>query len=151
METRPHYETLGDRKEQAEVEAEVGKFWNVSVKRLPFSYRIDCALVRKGESQAIVGWMEVKVRTNSSTAYPTYMIALGKWLAGIDLEEKTNLPFILTVKFTDGILTCRPSQCRHSIVWGGRTLNTRDSADVEPVVHIPMEFFRPLVATGEKA
>jgi hypothetical protein len=118
--------------------------WGCTLKKQPISYRIDFAGVRNNEIRC---WVEVKSRDCESTRYPTLMLSVNKWVSGLNLARITGLPFVLAVGFADCIkyLRCNPNEIPQvAYKWGGRTRKPRDSADIEPVVHIPLKFFKTL-------
>ena len=121
--------------------------WGTEFRKLPTSYRLDFMVTSAGQA---AGWEEVKCRTHKSNQYDTVLLSLSKWHAGIDLHEKSGLPFIFVVSFKDAVFRYLYSveDCIH-IRWGGRTKATRDSADIEPVVHIPIGLFKNLGVINE--
>jgi hypothetical protein len=113
--------------------------------KLQLPYCFDFAAMRGGR---IVSWVEVKCRTQESTTYPTLMVSAHKWVEGISYAKTTGLPFVLVVEFEDCIKYFKhdvgdPTDSIH-LEWGGRTRTPRDRFDAEPVVHIPMELFKPI-------
>lgn len=111
--------------------------WGCELHKLPVSYRVDYCAVR---NRSIKGWVEIKCRQHSLYKYDTLMLSLGKWNFGLDLERTTGKPFFVVARFSCGaIVFARASKIDPVIVWGGRTKQTRDSADLEPVVMIPVK------------
>ena len=101
----------------------------------------DFALTRGG--QTVVAFAEAKRRHCSIGKYDTIMLSLGKWSELVKLNESTRRPVVFVVRFDDalGSVLIRPSQ-HEDLRWGGRTRNTRDAADIEPVIHIPTDSFK---------
>ncbi len=58
------------------------------------------------------------------------------------LAERTDTPFIFAVRFTDRLMYHHITEIgKYALAMGGRTVNTRDPQDVEPVIHIPVNQF----------
>jgi len=147
--SRKLYESKEDlNRESACINHCVSK-WGTDFKKLPISYRLDFMVTSSGQA---AGWVEIKCRTHKSNQYDTVMLSLSKWNAGIDLHEKSGLPFIFVVSFKDAVFRYLYSveDSSINIRWGGRTRATRDIADIEPVVHIPINLFKNLGAINEQ-
>ena len=72
------------------------------------------------------------------------MISLSKVQAADSLLNTTGLKTMLIVRAIDTIYYVCLNECVDNHNWlqfGGRTVNTRDDGDVEPVYHIPIERF----------
>ena len=115
--------------------------WRCSAEKLPMKYELDYLLLREGRG---VAWLEIKSRTNVRSAYPTYMISLGKVMAARRLSEATQFPSFLLVQWAnvcgyvrlDSLLDFRTAV-------GGRT-DRGDEQDIEPVALIPVGEFERL-------
>jgi len=145
MSDRPIYENEASLKGEADTIFEVNKAWKVDLVKMPIKNKIDCLMKRKsdGEPKAFV---ELKRRTCKRHKYPTYMISLDKWVAGLSLEMTTKLPFILVVDWLNeiGYLKCHDVINEITVNMGGRS-DRSDAQDIEPVVHIPIYLFETLV------
>lgn len=137
---RPTYETKTDREKQYEVASELGARWNAEFQDLPHSYRIDYCAVR---NEKIVAMVEVKIRSHFIQKYDTVMVSMSKWKE-LKQYEALGIPGIFAFRFADGIYHHRVKDYDAVPQWGGRTNMTRDSADVEPVVHIPITAWKKL-------
>lgn len=136
------YESESSRQNEQRVAARIASQWNCSTRKLTVPYRIDFALESEGELKA---WLEVKCRSYPSTRYSTLMISVLKWETGTLHAKATGLPFIIAIEFADGIKYYRYKESDEvRFTWGGRTRTTRDESDIEPVVHIPLDLFKPL-------
>lgn len=143
---RPTYETQKDLDGEREIFAAMEAKWAVKVQKLPVSYRVDAALVKDG---AIVGFAEVKDRKCSLSTFPTIFISLGKWQAMNDLYNDTGKFVYWVVRFTDALCAFMVAgEEAEDLRWGGRTVQQRDTADVEPMVHIETTRFTPLDRFG---
>ena len=144
---REQYEKPKDLLKEREVEAYLSKHWGVILHKLPISYRLDYAIECPINNE-IVGVVEVKARDMTYGQYPTVIVSLSKWLMGRRYHE-AGLCFYFFLNLNDGIYgTLYRPQFSYSVKWGGRTTKTRDIADIEPVVHIPMTHFVGLPKRG---
>jgi len=133
---RPYYENQRDLTNENLV-ATALKEKGMDLVKMPVSYRLDFAMLRKGR---VFGFAEVKTRNNRHDKYPTLMISLGKVMAARQLSEVTGTRSILLVKFLDGLYWCDFAS-PFDLEIGGRT-DRQDDADIEPVAHFPMKVFR---------
>jgi len=142
---RPMYETADHRLAEDAVRDLIAVNWRCKVEKMPISYKLDFAAVRE---RIVVAFLEVKCRQHRFGQYPTLMLSAAKWQAGCALAETYHIPFGLVIGWQDGVYWCR-AQNDPSIrlEWGGRSTQTRDSADIEPVVHVPVGQFKPLIAS----
>ena len=136
------WESPADLENEQGVASCIEQAFQCQLHKLPKSYRLDFMATREGDG---VAWIEVKCRKHASTKYPTVMLSLSKVLAGLELESATDLKAYFVVRFTD-CTKYAPFTEAHSCKWGGRTKNTRDSRDIEPVLHFTtprMETLKP--------
>ena len=114
------------------------EIWKCTAEKLPIKYELDYLLLREGTG---VAWLEIKSRTNPRTAYPTYMISLGKIMAARRLSEASQFPSFLLVQWSDYCGYVRlDSLLDFEIAFDGRT-DRGDPDDIEPVALIPLEEF----------
>jgi len=144
---RPQYESEQDRHNEAQIARRIEAAWSVTLHKLPKSYAMDFAATRHGD---VVGWIEVKRRT-LRPSYTYIMLSVGKWRDGNALAATTSIGWVFVVEEAESgtlwWLDCSDLVERgveFDIAWGGRTNDTRDPADVEPVVHLPRAEFRRL-------
>lgn len=95
------------------------------------------------------GWVEVKCRNVPHDKYKTLMVSAMKWSTGVQMAQTTGGLFIIVAAYTDcdRVYAFDPAhlaQGRVWLEWGGRTAMTRDSGDIEPVMHVPASLFTPL-------
>ena len=136
------WESPADLENEQGVASCIEQAFQCQLHKLPKSYRLDFMATREGDG---VAWIEVKCRKHPSTKYPTVMLSLSKVLAARQLESNTDLTAFLVVRFTDCTKYTTFTEA-HSCKWGGRTKNTRDSRDIEPVLHFTtprMETLKP--------
>lgn len=89
---------------------------------------------------------EIKCRNFSWGKHPTIMLSLGKWAEGHKFSQATNIPFYIIISCYNGTFSYQQdiNDVKNGNIyceWGGRTENTRDAGDIEPVMHIPIELF----------
>ena len=115
--------------------------WSCLLKKLSYKLIVDFAVVR---NDIICGWIEIKNRNITFNHSNKYMISMHKINQARDLSDKTDLPFILVVKFTDGIYFYKDKREKHELKWGGRFATQRDEQDLEPCYYIDTKLFREL-------
>jgi hypothetical protein len=138
---RPMYENDLTLKDEKRIQPLLEQKWNLSLHKMPVSYRIDWFATRNGEASAVI---EYKRRFVESSQYETIFLSLGKWNAGMDFVIKNNLAFVFVAEWNDKIgylAVTEPPKESFQIGFGGRTVQTRDSGDIEPVIHLPISKF----------
>ena len=118
----------------------------VELVKLPVAYRADFAAVdQRGD---IRGWVEFKSRSFEFGQYDTVMISLAKLIHMRRLGEAVGVPIL--------VIKDRLGELRYAILdglqhgldvnfrIGGRTVQQRDDADVEPMAYIDLDAFRHL-------
>ena len=88
----------------------------------------------------VEGLIEIKVRTNVFKKYSTYMISLQKVVNCVSHADIIGCDFFLYVQWTNGIGWWKFDRNQYTVNFGGRT-DRGDSADVEPMLYIPIEHF----------
>lgn len=144
MSDRPIYENEASLKNEAGTALEIEQAWKVDLIKMPMKNKIDFLMKNKnGVARAFV---EVKNRACKRHQYPTYMISLDKWTAGLAMGGFTALKFIIAVNWDDeiGYLDCNKHISEITVNMGGRK-DRGDAQDIEPVVHIPIYLFKTLV------
>ncbi len=144
---RVHYESRGDViREQAVMEKFAVAFPCI-YEKLPESYRLDYICLDP-YSRRPFGYVEVKCRNMTWGQYPDVMLSVGKATAARRLQAVTGMGSRFVIATKDKILWASFNDFigNASLVrMGGRTLDTRDSADIEPVFHIPNAMFKEIV------
>lgn len=140
IDMRPLYESSEDLANEQQVAKFLSEKWGCTFKKLPISYHIDWVVMRD-KPQAFV---ELKCRKNESKKYPTLLLSLNKWMRGKELSKELGIPFIVAVKWTDGVFFHTAGSADVSYGFGGRT-DREDSQDIEPVVLIPVENFKRIL------
>lgn len=140
MYTRPIYETEADKAKERVVQQHLTAKIDCLFQEAPARDNVDGYMYYPDGSLGAV--VEIKVRTNRSTTYDTYMLSAYKWRNGLHLSRTLEVPFLLVVKFVDGIFYTVVKDDYH-VSQGGR-YDRSDRMDVENCVFIPMSKFRPI-------
>lgn len=137
--TRPIYESTFDRENEDRIAFQLAQQWKVGVEKLRKMFPVDYALV---QNKAIVGFLEIKCRTNPVYQYPDYLISMGKIDWCLNVSEKFRVKCILAVQWSDrlGWLQVK-RECQFKLSIAGRT-DRGDGADIEPCCLIPVEQFK---------
>tara|TARA_R110000824_G_scaffold339480_2_gene525996 strand:- start:100 stop:522 length:423 start_codon:yes stop_codon:yes gene_type:complete len=139
---RPTYETSADLRNERDVATFIGHQWGVEMAKTPAKYPYDYVAMEGGKAFALI---EIKCRNNEASKYETYIISLDKIVQCQISATIGQIAFYLVVQFTDKLLWWEFSQKEFHIGHGGR-FDRGDRQDVEPLVHIPMSYFRKLDA-----
>ncbi len=134
---RPLYETKINLNSEIKVMDYVSQCWNVVYFKLPMSYKIDYAIYRDTN---LVGFAEVKCRTHTFGAFPTYIISLAKVLEARRLGRETNTTSILIVSWL-GALAYLDFFSPFTTKQGGRS-DRGDWQDQEPMEHFELKYFK---------
>ena len=142
--SRPMYEGDADRSNELSAITRMADAFSVEFAKLPISYRMDYAVIKGGQ---ISGFVEVKSRNMTWGQYPNVILSMSKVEKACSYFDLLKLPSLLLVATTDGLIHYThmhdvPSNSK--LEFSGRTVNTRDSADIEPCYHIPNERFSKL-------
>jgi hypothetical protein len=142
---RKMYENDLSLKDEKRIQPILESKFNVTLHKMPISYRLDWIATRNGSATAII---EYKRRFVESQQYETIFLSLGKWNAGLDFVQKNKLTFVFVAEWNDnlGYLAISPDTdiSGFQIGFGGRTAQTRDNGDIEPVIHLPINQFKML-------
>ena len=140
MQPRPLYETEADRIRERAVQAHLTSKIDCVWEDAPVHDNIDGYLYHpNGDLAAVV---EIKIRSNRSTTYDTYMLSAYKWRNGLYRAKTLGVQFMLVVKFADGVYYTIMEE-DYPTGLGGR-YDRNDRFDEEQCIYIPMEKFKPL-------
>lgn len=138
---RTMYETSQDLVNEAAVRSYVESRFSAEVRKVPLSYGVDSMVTQDGK---LVAWLEIKCRPGMTWGqYPDVMISVLKLRAAAGLKAATGIDTHFVVSDANGDIKSS-NLCKTSSDWirfGGRTVQTRDAADEEPVCHIPLDHF----------
>ena len=135
---RQTYETDRDRSNQEAAISFFAKHFGWDWVSMPPKSPFDYAVI-KSPSRHISGFVEVKCRNIEYGQYPDIMLSWHK------LREAcvVGKPVALLVRWSDRLGWCLlDDSLWDTLEWGGRTSNTRDAWDEEPVIKIPNKNFR---------
>jgi hypothetical protein len=133
---RPLYETPDNLRAEANLAAFIAERWQCQPQKLWQLSQIDYALLREKKLTALA---EMKCRMNPKNAYDTYMLSLDKIMAGLRLQEVTDLPVFLVVRWTDATGYLRI--CKPKFVGIGGRKDRNDRLDTELVGHFDTRSF----------
>ena len=141
------YEKPADKEKERIITEIFCKHMNFQYSLPPARARYDFHIIQKANYggqilDVIVGLAEVKVRTCSIDAYPTYMLDADKKNWMLDFANEQRIPY-LVVAWTDAIGWI---DLRHKsfLSTGGRT-DRNDINDFKLMVHYPIKAFNLLV------
>lgn len=137
MAGRPKYESAGDRDNQYSVLSKLERAFGSATAHLPTEeYAFYDGVFTIGGRKCVV---EVKVRKNERSRYPTYMLSKMKYDTLCSVTQQ-GADALLAVQWTDqlGVIQL-PTE--HTISTGGR-YDRNDPQDVEQVVLIPIKKFK---------
>jgi len=145
---RQLYENDLSLKDEKRIQPLLERRFNLTLHKMPISYRIDWFATRNGQASAVI---EYKRRFVDKNQYDTIFLSLSKWNAGLDFVLKNRLAFVFVAEWNDGVgylpIASMESLNNYNIGFGGRTAQTRDSGDIEPVIHLPISEFKSLEVT----
>ncbi len=137
------YETAEDRSHEEAFVDSLHERHGITAWKLPIAYAVDFFAVAKDRPI----WIEFKRRRHVYGTYADIMLSALKWWHATSLAARTGGTFAFVVAFDDQTRVAHwdpETPWQPSISHGGRTRNTRDSADIEPVVHIDIDRFRSM-------
>ena len=139
METRPIYQTNADILNEENVANKLARQFNNNVYKIggPLGEIDRCMVDTNKDVQCV---LEIKCRKIKYKQYPTVFISAHKIMAGMSYVKHLSIPFWIAFSFIDGIYIYNITNPEdYAYKWDGRTVQTRDSKDVEIMAHIPME------------
>ena len=109
--------------------------------KLKIAYHVDWLIMENGKPKYVA---EIKRRFNPSNQYPTLMLSLQKWMKGKEMAAEMNIPFVLIIRWDDGLFFYKTGSSTVTYGFGGR-YDRDDSQDQEPMVFIPVDKFKRIV------
>lgn len=133
MMARPRYETQRDLDNEQEIANYLSQAWQCQfIKLEPIKWKVDYLLIGQGR----FAWLEIKT-ANIKFGQFTFMISYKKIEAARALAKTSGYNFILMFRCKDALVYhVWDFEKEYKFEFGGRTTNTRDSQDVEPVFRI---------------
>lgn len=139
---RERNETEEDLKRERAAEKQIfEKFGMVCLKLGEVKYRVDWALCKDGNFSA---WGEYRYRNVRRTQYKTFIMASDKWHHLRWLSDMSGHPSLLFVYWVDdGLfwLNCSKVDPKNIAYFIGGNGVRGQNGDIEPMIHIPIEFF----------
>lgn len=144
---RPHYETEHDRRKEGIVKRLIEEYHDFTLQKATNAHydKIDYF----GFNHGIKAMFEIKCRRFrwGEEGRETIMFSAGKWAAGFTYSQSLCIPFYIvisarhggTYQYEQNIADVKSGRILRE--WGGRTDQTRDSGDLEPVMMIPIDLF----------
>tara|TARA_R100001594_G_scaffold123563_1_gene160011 strand:+ start:1050 stop:1535 length:486 start_codon:yes stop_codon:yes gene_type:complete len=141
---RKNFESKTDRDNEMSALDALGVSDKYDFCKLPISYRLDFAMIRKRAGGQwfganILAFVEVKNRSGKSTDKNEFSISALKITHGLLLCRATQKPFLLVVRWKNETLMCNVSEVDWRVQMGGRVKSRRDAADVEPMMTCDIE------------
>ena len=139
---RPRYETSDDRENEIRAIPVIESTLHGEARKLPPNHFADFAIV-DGTSR-ILSFVEYKRRRFRWGDYPTILLSAVKFLKLLEVKN-LNVRSFFVVEDDGGevwALELTRADLDFTIEYGGRTFNTRDERDIEPVVHFGCGQFR---------
>lgn len=138
---RPVYETDADLLKEDRIKRTIEQKWKADLHKLPIKYHADFLALR---DDTPVGLIEIKIRDNDSTKYPTYMLSLHKAVNCLATADIMNIPFVLVVFWNDMIGYIQVTDEYFKVVKMQESNFRNDVGDIEPCIHIPINDFKKL-------
>lgn len=123
------------------VRQDLEKKWQATLKKLPMKYHADFIALR---DDVPVGLVELKIRDNDSTKYPTYMLSLHKASWCMLTSELMNIPFVLVVCWNDITGYVQIKDDYFKCIKMQEVNLSRFLSYIEPCIHIPIKDFKQL-------
>ena len=142
---RKIYETTKDLANENDIAEKLSHYFKAAFDKLPLSYGLDYLVTRKDK---VIGVCEVKRRHMNHDTYEDFMISMLKFNKGLDFFHKYGIRFSLVIQFDDKLMRYVYKEGdldKIKIQFSGRTTQTRDSADLEPCMHIPLTMFQKVL------
>jgi hypothetical protein len=133
---RPTYESADNVSQELSVASTFCDVFGCKYEQYPPKYPLNGKFMVGDKTVAVA---EIKQRRNKSTAYPTLMVSAAKCAKGREWAHKENAPFVLLVKFTDGLFMTKVAK-KYDEAIGGRR-DRGDSEDMERCAYIPISSF----------
>lgn len=138
---RQIYENRSTQMDEERIAAMVEKKWSGRMIKLPMKNRVDYAF---SSEDGILAYAEIKSRKNSIKEYPSFMVALDKWMSARRIAEVSNgVPMFFVVEWTEGVYYLRQDEATYRVGIGGRK-DRGDEYDQELCVFVPIEQFKQL-------
>ena len=141
MTSRPMYESSKDLANEKEVAGLLSARHGYVFHKLKIAYHVDWLVMDEGKPKYVA---EIKRRFNQSIKYPTLMISLHKWMKGKEMAREMRIPFVLIIRWDEGVFWYKEGTSKVTYGFGGR-YDREDSQDQEPMVFIQVDKFKRIL------
>jgi len=142
--SRPVYESSGDRRKEISFSRVIENQWGCVLKKTRPFYHVDfMALSHDKPGADLKFFVEVKHRKIEKERYPTYMLALMKWVNMNTIRRYSGIPVYLAIRYLDQDVFLNVTDETFPVSFMGRT-DRGDSADMEPCIMVPINRLMPL-------
>lgn len=155
---RPTYETEKHLQRERNIISSIEELCGVRLQKTPKYYHIDYCMIEKNKHlpQAnVLAWVEIRGKEFAKESFPTFYTSLEKYISVARMSHLTGKPAFILANWKGVSLDGQTEYHKvdykdiktFEIKMGGRTTNSRgDEQDIEPVIHIPTRFFKPLTS-----
>ena len=131
-----------DARGEAETAALLARAWGCSIKQFAPLSPLDYYAVRQ---ERIVGYLELKTRSHSTTDYPTVFLSLRKWLGLTLAQVASGVPGLFVARFTDAIRWVPVAEVdARAVRFAGTRVAHARGRGVEPLIDVPLAIMREL-------
>lgn len=141
MQRRPTYESARNRQDETITASIIERWAKCKLIKQPMQKYIDWIAYRNNQP---VAHIEFKRRNNNRLQYPTYMVSANKWKNGRDMAHKDNIPFLLFIRWNDGLFYLKASDDIPVTYGTGGRQDRNDAADIEQMVYINTNLFKQI-------
>lgn len=132
------FQTAEDRRAQQAVADALAPVWRCQIEHFPELNPIDWYAAR---FKRMTGLLELKVRHNPTTRYPTVFLSVAKWFALTHGAMGFNIPSAFVVQFTDDLRWIPIDEVDPTLhtIAGTAGLRADGRSDHEPVIEVPVK------------
>ena len=133
------HETEADRRAEWEIVNELLARWGARAKKLHLKYKLDFMVYKSNKA---IAWVEAKDRPTWE-GYETYLLGFHKWCGAHQYLSFSRLPTVIAVRLKGQLMTYNvaPYDLGEFDIREGGRMDRDETADIEPVIHIPIEKF----------
>jgi hypothetical protein len=144
------YETPESKANEIRIANRLCAYWGYQYVELKPNYEVDFALMRFNDVGAMLEIRKINFTYESMDKYGGCLISPFKWYAMKKWQAEFKLTMIFAIEIPDGVyaLIVKPTEqwpeWDKKIKFGGMS-KPRDKWDREPLLQIPMKFFRKIL------
>ena len=129
---RQTYENTASLRKEADFQKTIETAWRCKLQKMHKHHIIDFMVV--DDDKTAKAFIEVKCLNKTYNQFPCAILSLSKFMKGIEYFNVNG----------DYFYRYEKEHPKFEISWGGRTKQTRDKFDIEPIVKIPMVYFKEI-------